>query len=96
MINKKGLVAVKFSAVWCAPCKPVAAIFKRLSDEFDKIEFQSIDVDDQPDLAKEFKIRSVPTVILFKDGQEIDRLVGAVTAGAMRKSLRDFSEEAAA
>ena len=95
-LSKKGLVAMKFSAVWCAPCRVVNPLFDKMKSEFGNITFESIDVDDQPMMAKEHRIRSVPTVILFKDGQEIDRIIGTVTAGALRKLLRDLEERAAA
>jgi thioredoxin 1 len=94
--KENSLVAIKFSAVWCAPCKSLGVIYDKMAEEFRNITFKHVDVDDQPSLAKEYKIRSVPTVILLKEGQEIDRLVGAVTAGALRKSLRDFIGIAAA
>jgi thioredoxin 1 len=95
VLDKKGFEAVKFSAVWCAPCKTVGVIFEKMKGEFENITFKNVDVDEHPELSKEYKIKSVPTVILFKDGQEIDRLIGTVTITALRKSLRDFGEVAA-
>jgi thioredoxin 1 len=95
-ISKKGMVAVKFSATWCGPCKALEPLFEKMKGEFANVDFQTIDVDDHSSLAKEYKILSVPTVICLRDGQEIDRLVGKVNASALRKSLRDFAQKAAA
>jgi thioredoxin 1 len=91
-----GISLVKFSATWCGPCKVVAGTITKVKNEFDKINFIDIDVDDHPDLAKEYQIRSVPTVILFRDGTEVDRLVGAVKIDALRKVLRDLIKDKAA
>jgi len=95
-LNEKGFVAIKFGASWCAPCKMVSVSFDKMKNEFDSIEFTSVDVDEDPGLAKKFRIRSVPTVILVRDGQEVDRLLGSVKIEALRKSLRNLSKEKAA
>ena len=88
-----GISLVKFAATWCAPCKTVASTIKKVQPEFDSVRFQEIDVDDVPSLAKDYKIRSVPTVIVFKDGTEYIRLVGAIKVDALRKVLRDAVKE---
>ena len=84
-----GISLVKFAATWCAPCKVVASTIQKVQPEFEGVKFQEIDVDDVPNLAKEYKIRSVPTVILFKDGVECTRLIGALKVDALRKVLRE-------
>lgn len=84
-----GISLVKFAATWCAPCKTVASTIKKVQPEFENIRFQEVDVDDVPSLAKDYKIRSVPTVIVFKDGAEYTRVMGALKVDALRKILRD-------
>ena len=91
-----GISLVKFAATWCAPCKIVARTIERVKSEFTDVKFQDVDVDDHPNLAKDYKIRSVPTVILFRNGEEITRLVGSIKVDALRKSLRDVTKERAA
>lgn len=91
-----GITLVKFSATWCAPCKNVSRTIKRVQPEFDMVKYDEIDVDDSPNLAKDYKIRSVPTVILFKDGEEVTRLIGNVKVDALRKVLRDVTKNKAA
>jgi thioredoxin 1 len=91
-----GISAVKFGATWCPPCKVLEPRFKKVTAEFPDIRFLSVDIDDQPHEAKDHRIRSVPTVILFRDGHEIDRMVGAVEIAALRKKLRDAAKDRAA
>ena len=88
-----GISLVKFGATWCGPCKGVASILQKVQPEFESIKFQDIDVDDNPDLTKIYKIKSVPTIIIFKDGVEVQRLVGTFKIDAFRKVLGDILEE---
>jgi thioredoxin 1 len=92
----KGCSVVKFGAEWCAPCKRMATIIKKVLSEFENVKLQEVDVDDDPVAAKDYKIRSVPTVILTRDGQEVNRLVGLTQTEALRKALRDLVKEKAA
>ena len=84
-----GISFVKFSATWCGPCKMVSSTIQKVQPDFPEVKFQDIDVDDNPDLAKNYKIKSVPTVILFKDGKEDQRIVGNVKADALRTTFRE-------
>jgi thioredoxin 1 len=89
----KGISLVKFAATWCAPCKIVTSTIKRVKSEFSTVKFQDVDVDDHPRLAKDYKIRSVPTVIVFRNGEEITRFVGSIMVDALRKELRDIVKD---
>ncbi|MFA5757968.1 MAG: thioredoxin family protein [Clostridia bacterium] len=84
-----GISFVKFSATWCGPCKMVSSTIQKVQPDFPEVKFQDIDVDDNPDLAKNYKIKSVPTVILFRNGIETTRLVGNIRMDALKKTLRD-------
>ena len=75
-----------FTADWCQPCKKTKPIVQELNIEQTQAGFQIIDVDDNGDLVKTFGIKSVPTFILFENGIEKNRIVGAQT----RESLMDF------
>jgi thioredoxin 1 len=89
-----GKFVVKFGAVWCVHCKTVNQSLEKLSTEFSGLKFVHVDVDDENALAKKYKIQTVPTVILIKDGQEFKKpIVGAVTLTALRKALKDFDAE---
>jgi thioredoxin 1 len=74
----------------------MATIINKVLSEFENVKLQEIDVDDDPVAAKNYKIRSVPTVILTRDGQEVNRLVGLTQIEALRKAFRDLVKEKAA
>lgn len=70
-------VLVEFGAVWCAPCKRVEPILEDLASEWgDAVHLVKVDVDNDPDLAIRYQVMSVPTLLLIKGGQEVQRLVG--------------------
>ena len=71
---------LKFSADWCGPCKALTPKFKEISmkEEFSDVEFSEIDIDKRQDLATQYNIRSIPTVIVLKDDTVVDRIVGVV------------------
>jgi thioredoxin 1 len=67
----------KFSASWCGPCKTLTPTFNEVKNSFSGVSFNEYDIDDSSDVASQFGIRSVPTVLLVKDGKEVKRIVGA-------------------
>ncbi len=71
-------VFVDFYATWCGPCKMMSPILEQLSEEKQDVKFAKIDVDDAERLAILYGISSIPCMILFKNGEEVDRVVGAV------------------
>jgi len=73
-------VVVDFWASWCGPCRMVAPIMEELAVEFDgKIQIAKVNVDDQGELAAQFRIMSIPTVLVFKNGEVAEKIVGART-----------------
>lgn len=79
----------KFSATWCGPCKALAPIFENVKTKFNNIKFESIDVDQQFEIASKYSIRSVPTVIIEKDGKEIERFSGVQSEMTYINSLNE-------
>ena len=76
--TKEGLVMIDFWAPWCAPCRMVAPVLEELSNEMgDKLKILKMNVDENPDTAQSFGITSIPTLILFKNGEAVERTVGA-------------------
>jgi len=90
-IISKGVVLVDFFAQWCGPCRMVTPIIEEIADEMDgKATFVKIDIDKETILASDYKVTSIPTLILFKNGKEVNRIVGLRDADAIKK----FVEEA--
>ena len=78
VLNYNGVAVVKFVAPWCGPCKGLAPIIEEIAAAADSsVHFFECDVDEDPSLASQLYVRSVPAVLFFKNGEEIDRLVGA-------------------
>ena len=76
---KSGLVVVDFFATWCGPCKMLAPIFEELGKEYEgKVNFIKVDVDQSPDLAMKYKVASIPTIIVLKDGEKVAGNVGFI------------------
>lgn len=74
---KLGVVMVDFWASWCGPCKMAGPVIEELSEQYaGKVVMGKVNVDEEADLASKFGVMSIPTVVLFKDGQEVARQVG--------------------
>lgn len=87
-----GLYVVKFWATWCQPCKHFAPTIEKLNSEFENIKFLSIDADQVPEVVKKFKIRSLPTLLILADGNEIDRIIGVQLIEPLRVKMREVLE----
>ena len=83
-----GVMLVDFWASWCGPCKMVAPVIDKLSELYEgRVIVGKVDVDDNPDLARQFGIMSIPSVLIFKDGAEVDRKVGVMPLSAYTQAL---------
>ncbi len=80
VLNSKGLVLVDFWAEWCGPCRQLGPILEAIDEEMGgDVTIYKMNVDDSPETASQFGIRSIPTMFLFKDGKQVDTKVGLNT-----------------
>ena len=81
-------VMVDFWADWCGPCKMVAPVVEELANDYDgKVKFAKVDVDANPKIAGTYGIRSIPTLLFFKDGKPVQQVVGAVPKQVLQEEI---------
>jgi thioredoxin 1 len=84
-------IVVDFWAEWCGPCKMIAPVLEEIAGEqAGKLRIAKLNVDDNPSAARRFDVMSIPTLIVFKDGQPAKRIVGAKPKGALLEELSEF------
>ena len=81
-------VLVDFWATWCGPCRMIAPIVEQIAEENEDIKVCKVDVDDQPELTSSFGIQSIPTLIVFKNGEIANKAVGARSKEAILEMLK--------
>jgi thioredoxin 1 len=84
----EGVTMVDFWAPWCAPCRMIAPVVEELAEEYEgKATIAKVNTDEEQEIAVKFGIRSIPTMLWFKDGQLVDQMVGAAGKGVFEEKL---------
>ena len=91
VVNSEKIIVVDFWADWCGPCKMVGPIFEELSKELSgKLEFAKINISDNPQTPTKFGVASIPTFIIFKNGEKVGELHGAMVKEDFKSKLEEF------
>ena len=90
--NGHKLVVVDFFAEWCMPCVMIAPIIEDLaeSDLMKEVKFTKINIDDNGTLARKYNVSSIPCLIIFKDGKEVDRIIGNQSADIIERTVKNY------
>ena len=89
VIKGKGLILVDFWAEWCGPCRMVAPILDELAGEYEgQVTIAKLNVDENREGAARFGIRSIPTILFFKDGTQVEQVIGALSKSALKAKVQ--------
>ena len=89
LLESEKLVVVDFWATWCGPCRMLSPILDELAEEMaDVIDVVKVNVDDADEIAAQYRIMSIPTLIFFKNGQPVDKTVGAMPKNALEERIK--------
>jgi thioredoxin 1 len=84
----EGVTLGDFWAPWCGPCRMIAPVIEELAEDFEgKAKIAKVDTDEQGEVAQKYGIRSIPTLILFKDGEPVDQMVGAASKAVFEQKI---------
>ena len=86
-IVSNGKVVVDFFATWCGPCKMLGPVFEKVSDEVNDVKFVKLDVDKFNDIARQYGVMSVPTLILFENGKEVKKEIGFMSEDKLKEFI---------
>jgi len=87
VLKKTGISVIDFSATWCQPCQSYTPIFENVSTEFPEIKFLKVDVDQSPKMTSFFKVRSVPTTVIIRNGEIMDDFSGLMGKNILKEKI---------
>ena len=92
VVSAKNFTLVDFWAEWCGPCQMMHPVFESLSKKYPKIKFGRVNVDQNQNIAMRFGVQSIPTFLMFRSGQIIDKMMGAVGAPGIHMICKKYSD----
>lgn len=90
--KKNTLLVCDFYAEWCMPCLMMAPVIESIAQRNSQVKFIKVNVDEAGDLAQQFQISSIPCIVFFKSGEEVDRIVGGVEEGYLEDKIIDYAK----
>ncbi|MCT7910157.1 thioredoxin [Arcobacter lacus] len=88
---EEGVALVDFWAPWCGPCRMIAPAIDQLAEEFEnKAKICKVNTEEEPDLTNEYQVRSIPTILFFKNGEIVDQLIGATSKAKLEEKLNSL------
>lgn len=88
VLDAKGTVLVDFWAAWCGPCRMLSPVVDEVAAELPGVKVGKVNIDEQPDLAAQFDVMSIPTLVVFKDGKAVNQSVGVIPKEAILKMVK--------
>ncbi|PLY05513.1 MAG: thioredoxin [Arcobacter sp.] len=88
---EEGVALVDFWAPWCGPCRMIAPVIEQLAEQYEgKAKICKVNTEEEQDLTVQYGIRSIPTILFFKDGEIVDQLIGATTKVALEEKINKY------
>lgn len=92
VLDEKKVVFVDFWATWCGPCRMMAPVFEKISDKYPQIKFCKVNTEENMEKAGELSVTGIPCIIIFKNGKEVDRLVGYRSEADFEKAVAKYAQ----
>ncbi|HOO80387.1 MAG TPA: thioredoxin [Lachnospiraceae bacterium] len=87
VLENKGVVLIDFWAAWCGPCRMLSPVVDEVAAEETEVKVVKVNVDEQSDLAEQFRVMSIPTLVVMQEGKEIDRSLGVIPKSAIQNLI---------